>query len=67
MPLKLNDRQLQIVMATAAPLPIEKRALLLERLSAQLRVCGIRDPSDAEIQIALSKAMRGLMQSAPAA
>ena len=36
----LSDRQLETVMDAAANLPVEKRALLLERIGARLRLVG---------------------------
>lgn len=38
----LNDSQLQIVMATAADLPKEKRSLFLQRLSSMINIRGRR-------------------------
>jgi hypothetical protein len=44
--ISLSDKQLEIVMATAAKLPVEKRALLLERIAARLRLVGPRFNTD---------------------
>jgi hypothetical protein len=35
--ISLSDKQLEVVMDAAATLPVEKRALLLERIAARLR------------------------------
>jgi hypothetical protein len=40
--ISLSDKQLEIVMDAAADLPVEKRALLLERVAARLRLAGPR-------------------------
>jgi hypothetical protein len=34
--IRLSDRQLQIVMVAAGPLPVDKRACFLERVAAEL-------------------------------
>jgi hypothetical protein len=63
----LTDQQLEIVMAAATPLPPEKRALLLERLAAHLQLYGRRGGrgfGDVDVGLALSAALRGLVQSA---
>ena len=53
-------------MTAAGPLAPEKRAVLLERLVTQLKLQGVRHPTDADIERTLGRCLRGLMQ-APAA
>jgi hypothetical protein len=63
----LSDRQLEIVMAAATPLPPEKRSLLLERVAAHLQLYGRRGGrgfGDVDVGLAISAALRGLVQSA---
>jgi hypothetical protein len=61
--LALNDAQLQIVMTTAGSLPIEKRAIFLERVAAKLLLRGPRF-TDADFGAAIQAALTGLIQSA---
>jgi hypothetical protein len=63
-PLSLSDRQLGMVMTAAAGLSPEKRAVLLQRLAAHLKLQPAYD--DDGIDDAIKRAMQGLMQS-PAA
>ena len=46
MPIALSDAQLWIVMQAAGPLAIEKRTVFLEPIGAQLRMRGLRRPTD---------------------
>jgi hypothetical protein len=64
MPLALTDNQLRIVMAAAASLPLDKRAVFLERIAATL--AQIRRPTNRDVEGAARAALRGLMW-APAA
>jgi hypothetical protein len=68
MPLALSDHQLELVMTAAGPLVPEKRVVLMERIVAALRVrAGVfRKPIDADIELAMREALKGLIQ-APAA
>ena len=49
MPIALSDAQLWIVMQAAGPLAIEKRTVFLEPIGAQLRMRGLRRPTDLDI------------------
>jgi hypothetical protein len=51
--ISLSDRQLALVMDAAAELPIEKRALLLERIAARLRLIGRFNDRDLELAVRL--------------
>lgn len=66
MPISLTDSQLALIMAAAGPLDPDKRIVLMNRIVAALRIQGIRRPTGAEIERALSKRLHGLMQT-PAA
>jgi len=55
-----------MIMTAAGPLDPDKRVVLMERVGALLRKQGIRRPGDADIERALNKGLRGLMQT-PAA
>jgi hypothetical protein len=65
-PLSLNDGQLQILMRAARPLAVEKRALFLERVGAQLALRGFRPPSDDDLARAVRMALQGLRQGTAA-
>jgi hypothetical protein len=66
-PLSLTDEQLHTVMKACAPLDPSKRAVLIERVAAQLRqLAGCRRPSDGDVELALRAAMAGLRQAARA-
>ena len=58
----LTDHQLAIVMDAAKDLPLEKRAVLLERVGALL-MCGARRITTEDVQRACEHAARGLMQT----
>ncbi len=63
----LTDKQLEIVMTAATPLPPEKRAILLERVAAHLQLHGRRAGrgfGDVDVGLAISAALQGLVQSA---
>jgi hypothetical protein len=65
----LSDQQLEIVMTAATPLPPEKRALLLERVAAHLRLHGRRGGrgfGDVDVELAVQAALRGLARPAVA-
>ena len=47
----LSDRQLEIVMDAAAELLVEKRAVLLERIAARLRLIGRFNDQDLELAV----------------
>jgi hypothetical protein len=50
--ISLSDKQFAAVMDAAASLPVEKRALLLERIAARLRLVGTRfDDRDLELAV----------------
>jgi len=63
--LTLTDKQLKLVMTAAQPLDPDKRALLLERVAAQLQfaVGGAR-PRDDDIEAACRRSLEGLLQGA---
>jgi hypothetical protein len=66
-PLSLTDEQLHTVMKACAALDPSKRAVLIERVAAQLRqLAGCRRPSDGDVELALRAAMAGLRQAARA-
>ncbi len=65
----LTDAQLEIVMAAAAPLAPEKRAILLERVAAHLNLHGRRGRrdrryGDVDVELAVRAALQGLVRSA---
>jgi hypothetical protein len=63
--LALSDTQLTVVMAAASGLPVEKRALFLERVAARLALCGRF--TDADLDDAVHTALCGLIQESSAA
>jgi len=73
MALALSDAQLQTLMVAAKQLEPDKRAVLLERLGAELRLRhrpggrGAFHPSDDDIELAMRTALTGLLQGAAAA
>jgi hypothetical protein len=61
--LNLSDRQLDVVMKAAGTLPVEKRELFLQRLSAMVDVrCGGRKPGDVDVTAISKLALEGLRQ-----
>src|SRR5262249_22845156 len=52
-PIALSDHQLRIAMQAAGPLAVEKRGVLLERIGVQLRLRGIRRPTDPDVELAV--------------
>jgi hypothetical protein len=66
-PLALSDTQLRTVMTALGPLDPSKRAVALGRVRAQLRVSGIRPPSDADLKSAIAAAlMHGIVHHSAA-
>ncbi len=63
--LALTDAQMQTVLTAAQGLPSEKRVQLLERVGARLRL-QVGHPSDNDVSIALTHALRGLLQGSAA-
>jgi hypothetical protein len=61
---RLDDRQLKIVMTAAAFLAVEKRDTFLQRVAAELE--RVRRPGDRDVEAAAQVALKGLLQ-APAA
>jgi hypothetical protein len=59
-PFRLSDAQLEQLMAAAAPLDPDKRALLLTRVAARLRCNGSVEPTDGDVEAALTAGLRGL-------
>jgi hypothetical protein len=62
----LTDHQLDMVMTAATPLPPEKHVILLERVAAHLQLYGRRGGrgfGDVDVGLAISVALRGLVQS----
>lgn len=63
MPMRLRDAQMQRVMMAAAMLAVEKRDVFLRRFASALRMrSGHRMPFDADVEIALQEALKGLRQ-----
>jgi hypothetical protein len=62
--ISLSDDQLQIVMAAARPLAVEKRDTFLQRVAAELG--RVRRPGDRDVERAAAAALWGLMHE-PAA
>jgi hypothetical protein len=60
--ISLSDAQLAIVATAARNLPIEKRAVFLERTAAQLELH--RRIDDAAVATACTRALRGLVHEA---
>jgi hypothetical protein len=54
-PIPLSDKQRAIMMDAAAALPTEKRALLLMRIGARLRLIGRFTDRDFEAAVRLAK------------
>ena len=63
--LALSDTQLAVVMTAAGGLPVEKRALFLERVAAWLQLRGRF--TDADLDDAVRTALGGLVQVISAA
>jgi len=59
--LGLSDAQLKQITTIAVALPVEKRAVLLERVASYCRMRGLYRPDDAEIDAALRSALTGLV------
>ncbi len=59
-PPSLSDTQLGLVMNAASTLPPAKRNELLQRIAARLRLIA-GHPSDADVEHALTLALRGLV------
>lgn len=57
--ISLSDSQLQIVMAAATPLAVDKRDVFLQRVAGQLG--RVRRPGDRDVEAAVAAALRGLM------
>jgi hypothetical protein len=55
MPLALRDNQLELVMAAAGGLPVERRSEFLERVAAWVR--------HADVNVAVAAATQDLMQA----
>lgn len=62
MPFALADNQLQAVMKACEPLDPAKRTVLMERIAVQLRLAGVRYPSDRDGGRGIKAAMAGLLQ-----
>jgi hypothetical protein len=63
--LAFSDDQLQIVMAAAGSLPVEKRSTFLECIAGRLRLRGT-DFTDKDLDDAVRSALTGLMPREPA-
>jgi hypothetical protein len=61
----LNDRQLEVLMTAARPLPVEKRAVFLERIAARLQLLDFRF-TQSEFDDAVRVSLRGLIHPAKA-
>jgi hypothetical protein len=62
-PFALTDHQLELVMMATAPFDPAKRAVLMERMAAHLRLNG---PTDTDVNRAIKAAMVGLLQGSAA-
>lgn len=59
----VSDKQLDMIMTAAAPLPAEKRSLLLERVGKHLQLFGRRNArhfSDIDVEHAVKASLLGL-------
>ena len=61
----LTDPQLEIIMAAANAVPVERRGIFLERVGAMLKVRGRF--TDADVADVARLAVRGLIQTADVA
>ena len=61
----LTDPQLEIIMAAANAVPVERRGIFLERVGAMLKVRGRF--TDADVADVAKLAVRGLIQTADVA
>jgi hypothetical protein len=59
-----SDQQLAISMRIAGKLPLDKRAVFFERVSAYLQTHGFDDDDD-NIDVAVNTVLRGIVQEAP--
>ena len=62
--ISLSDRQLQAVMLAAAAVPYEKPDVFLWRISARLQLQ--RGFNDADVDVAVRAALKGLIQESAA-
>jgi hypothetical protein len=62
--ISLSDRQLAIVMEGARPLPPDKRDVFLWRVSSRLQLQ--RGFNDADVDVAVRAALKGLIQESAA-
>jgi hypothetical protein len=65
-PFALTNHQLELVMMATAPLDPAKRAVLMERMAAHLRLNGVRHPTDTDVNRAIKAAMVGLLRGSAA-
>ena len=64
--ISLNDVQLELVMATASHVPIEKRSQFLERIAAMLTLRGRGHFTDHDVGAAVKLALVGLVHESAA-
>ena len=64
--LGLTDHQLSLVIEGADRLPVDKRDVYLQRIGAQLTLRG-GPVTDADVESAVGRALRGLVHHQPAA
>jgi hypothetical protein len=57
-----SDQQLAVLMRVAGNLPLDKRAVFVERVGAYLQLHGFDDDDD-NIEVAVNAALRGLVQN----
>jgi hypothetical protein len=60
-----TDQQLAVLMRVASNLPLDKRAVFFERVSAYLQTHGFEDDDD-DIEAAINGALRGLVHESAA-
>jgi hypothetical protein len=60
-----TDQQLAVLMRVASNLPLDKRAVFFERVSAYLQTPGFEDDDD-DIEAAINAALRGLVHESAA-
>jgi hypothetical protein len=60
-----SDQQLAVLMRVASNLPLDKRAVFFERVSAYLQMHGFDDDDD-NIDAAVNTVLRGIVQEAAA-
>jgi hypothetical protein len=60
---KLTGTQLHLIMLAAAPIPLEKRSIFLERVAGHLGRIGYLRVRDDDVARAVTTALKGLVHS----